>query len=48
MSPEHLPRNTAWCRLKLVRNSLYLAMSDPLDFVAQDEVKTASRKRIIP
>ena len=23
-------------------------MSDPLDFVAQDEVKTASRKRIIP
>ena len=34
--------------MKLVRNSLYLAMSDPLDFVAQDEVKTASRKRIIP
>ena len=49
---QYVPRNIAkkYCVMpvKLVRNSLYLAMSDPLDFVAQDEVKTASRKRIIP
>lgn len=49
---QYVPRNIAkkYCvvPVKLVRNSLYLAMSDPLDFVAQDEVKTASRKRIIP
>lgn len=34
--------------VKLVQDRLYLAMHDPLDFVPQDEVKTASRKRIIP
>ena len=49
---QYVSRNIAkkYCvvPVKLVRNSLYLAMSDPLDFVAQDEVKTASRKRIIP
>ena len=49
---QYVPRSIAkkYCvvPVKLVRNSLYLAMSDPLDFVAQDEVKTASRKRIIP
>ena len=49
---QYVPRNIAkkYCvvPVKLVRNSLYLAMSDPLDFVAQDEVKTASRRRIIP
>ena len=40
---QYVPRNIAkkYCvvPVKLVRNSLYLAMSDPLDFVAQDEVK---------
>ena len=34
--------------VKLVKDTLYLAMSDPLDFVAQEEVKVASRKRVIP
>ena len=37
---QYVPRNIAkkYCvvPVKLVRNSLYLAMSDPLDFVAQD------------
>ena len=46
---QYVPRNIAkkYCvvPVKLVRNSLYLAMSDPLDFVAQDEVKTASHDR---
>ena len=49
---KYVPRNIAkkYCvvPVKLVRDNLYLAMSDPLDFVAQDEVKTASRKRVIP
>ena len=49
---KYVPRSIAkkYCvvPVKLVRDSLYLAMSDPLDFVAQDEVKTASRKRVVP
>ena len=34
--------------VKLVQDTLYLAMSDPLDFVAQEQVKAASRKKVIP
>lgn len=49
---KYVPRNLAKKFLvvpvKLVQDRLYLAMHDPLDFVAQDEIKTASRKRIIP
>ncbi len=49
---KYVPRSIAkkYCvvPVKLVKDELYVAMSDPLDFVAQDEVKTASRKRIIP
>ncbi len=49
---KYVPRSIAkkYCvvPVKLVRDTLYLAMSDPLDFVAQDEVKTASRKRVVP
>jgi type IV pilus assembly protein PilB len=49
---KYVPRNLAKkflvAPVKLVQDRLYLAMHDPLDFVAQDEVKTASRKRIIP
>ena len=49
---KYVPRNIAkkYCvvPVKLVRDTLYLAMSDPLDFIAQEEVKTASRKRVIP
>ena len=49
---KYVPRTLAkkYCvvPVKLVRDTLYLAMSDPLDFIAQEEVKTASRKRVIP
>lgn len=49
---QYMPKNIAkkYCvvPVKLVRDALYLAMSDPLDFIAQEEVKTASRKRVIP
>ena len=34
--------------VRLRANTLYLAMSDPLNFVAIEEVKTASRKRVVP
>lgn len=49
---SYVPKNIAekFCvvPVKLVKDTLYLAMSDPLDFVAQEEVKVASRKRVIP
>ncbi len=34
--------------VKVSADTLYLAMGDPLDFVAQEEVKSASKKRVIP
>mgnify|MGYP000939819877 CR=1 FL=1 len=49
---KYVPRTLAkkYCvvPVKLVRDTLYLAMSDPLDFIAQEEVKAISRKRVIP
>ena len=49
---KYVPKNIAkrFCvvPVKLVKDTLYLAMSDPLDFVAQEEGKTASRRRVIP
>ena len=49
---QYVPRNIAkkYCvvPVKLVQDTLYLAMSDPLDFVAQEQVKAASRKKVIP
>ena len=49
---KYVPRTLAkkYCvvPVKLVRDTLYLAMSDPLDFIAQEEVKAALRKRVIP
>ena len=49
---KYVPRTLAkkYCvvPVKLVCDTLYLAMSDPLDFIAQEEVKAASRKRVIP
>ena len=47
-----LPRNIAKkygvTPVRLHGNTLYLAMSDPLNFVAQEEVKTATHKRVVP
>ena len=49
---KYVPRAIAkkYCvvPVKLVQDTLYLAMSDPLDFVAQEQVKAASRKKVIP
>ena len=34
--------------VRVDRDTLYLAMSDPLNFVAIEEVKTATRKKVVP
>ena len=46
--PKNIAKKFCVVPVKLVKDTLYLAMSDPLDFVAQEEVKAASRKRVIP
>ena len=49
---KYVPRTIAkkYCvvPVKLVKDELYVAMSDPLDFVAQEELKSASRRQIVP
>ena len=49
---KYVPRAIAkkYCvvPVKLVKDELYVAMSDPLDFVAQEELKAASRRQIVP
>ena len=46
--PKNIARQYNVVPVSLQKDTLYLAMSDPLDFVAQEEVKTVSRKRVIP
>lgn len=46
--PKNIVKKFCVVPVKFVKDTLYLAMSDPLDFVAQAEVKVASRKRVIP
>lgn len=46
--PRTIARKFCVVPVKLIKDELYLAMSDPLDFVAQEEVKAASKKRVIP
>ena len=46
--PRTIARKFCVVPVKLIKDELYLAMSDPLDFVAQEEVKAASKKRVVP
>lgn len=46
--PKNIARRFCVVPVRAAVDTLYLAMSDPLDFMAQEEVKAASRKRIIP
>lgn len=46
--PKNIARRFCVVPVRAAADTLYLAMSDPLDFMAQEEVKAASRKRIIP
>ena len=47
-----LPRNIAKkygvTPVRLHGNTLYLAMSDPLNFMAQEEVRAATHRRVVP
>lgn len=47
-----LPRNIAKKHMvipvKLVHNELYLAMTDPLNFIALEEVTAATKKKVVP
>lgn len=49
---KYVPRAMAkkYCAVpvKLVKDELYIAINDPLNFPAQEEIKSASRKNVIP
>lgn len=46
--PKNIARKNNVAPVRLNGDTLYLAMSDPLNFMAQEEVKTATRKRVVP
>ena len=46
--PRGIARKHSLVPVKLVKDTIYIAMSDPLDFVGQEEVKSVSRKKVIP
>ena len=46
--PRNIARKHCIVPVKLVDNTLYIAMSDPLDFIAQEEVKAVSHKKVVP
>lgn len=46
--PKNIARRHGVVPVRLNKDELTLAMSDPLNFVALEEVRTATRKRILP
>lgn len=46
--PKNIARKNGVVPVRLERDMLYLAMSDPLNFPAIEEVKAATKKRVIP
>ena len=46
--PKNIARKYGVVPVKLEGHTLYIAMSDPMNFVAMEEVKNATRKRIVP
>ena len=46
--PKNIAKQYQVVPVKLVRDVLYLAMSDPLNFYAIEEVRKASRRKIVP
>ncbi len=49
---KYVPRSVAkkYCvvPVKLAKDELYVAMNDPLNFLAQEEIKAASHKQVVP
>ncbi len=46
--PRNIAKKYSVVPVKLVKDELYVAMSDPLNFVAQEEIKAASHKQVVP
>ena len=46
--PRSIAKKYCVVPVKLVKDELYVAMSDPLNFVAQEEIKGASHKQVVP
>lgn len=46
--PKNIAKKNSVVPVRLNGDTLYLAMSDPLNFMAQEEVKTATRKHVVP
>ena len=46
--PRAIAKKYSVVPVKLVKDELYVAMSDPLNFVAQEEIKAASHKQVVP
>lgn len=46
--PKTIAKKYQVVPVRVERDALYLAMADPLNFVALKEVRTATRKRVIP
>ena len=46
--PRAIAKKYCVVPVKLVKDELFVAMSDPLNYVAQEEIKTASRKQVVP
>ena len=46
--PKNIAKQYQVVPVKVVRDELYLAMSDPMNFYAIEEVRKAVRKRVIP
>ncbi|MGN0713526.1 MAG: GspE/PulE family protein [Anaerovoracaceae bacterium] len=46
--PKNIARKHGIVPVRVVKDTLYLAMKDPLNFVAIEEARTAARKKIVP
>ncbi|MGI6072140.1 MAG: GspE/PulE family protein [Lachnospiraceae bacterium] len=46
--PKNIARRHKVVPVKVVGDTIYVAMSDPLNFVAIEEVKSATKKRVVP
>ena len=46
--PKNIAKKHMVIPVKVVRNELYLAMVDPLNFITIEEVQSATRKKVVP
>ena len=46
--PKNIAKKYGLVPVRLSANTLYIAMSDPMNFVAIEEVRSATRKRVVP